>query len=355
MRSQDAIIARLEQLVSIIGDLADEFIFVGGSVVPLLVTDKAAQSARITEDIDVIVNVTSRGKLATVEQRLRAVGFNPDITGETPVICRHVKDSLLLDVMPADESVLGFSSQWYAIAAEDPLAITLPSSNTIKVINAPVFICTKYDAFASRGHEDQKDLEDIITLVSTRQELVGELLRAPAEVRNHVVRKTQEYIASSHYDGLEWAVADGRTDVVKERFEKIAKMDLLFVLETEPTLNGFGFGLTRSAYPSDADYERQLIASRNEMIQEYEVFTMVSDWLRLNAKPRKTINPAMSSYGWKHHVERKIGRYVSNGIFIAAAIHCGFKYKKMAPNADFNLIAPTQSDLQPSKNPLSKL
>ncbi|MDQ5938075.1 MAG: hypothetical protein QG574_5438 [Cyanobacteriota bacterium erpe_2018_sw_21hr_WHONDRS-SW48-000092_B_bin.40] len=340
MRSQDAIIARLEQLVTVIGDLTDEFIFVGGSVVPLLVTDKAAQSARVTEDVDVIVNVTSRGKLAIIEERLRAVGFNPDISGDKPVICRHVKDGLILDVMPADETVFGFSNQWYAIAAQNPLSIMLPSSKIIKVINAPVFICTKYDAFDSRGHEDPKDLEDIITLVSARQELVGELLRAPAEVINHVAAKTQIYIASSRYDELEWAVADGRTDVVKARFEKIAKLDLLVVLEQEPTLNSFGFGLTRSAYPSDADYERELVAFRNEMVQEYDVFKMVCAWLQQNAKPRKTINSQMSSYGWKHHVERQIGRYVSNGIFIAAAISCGFNYKKNAPNADFNLATP---------------
>ena len=340
MSNRASILARLEQLVSIIGDLTEQFIFVGGSVVPLLVTDKAAPSARFTEDIDVIVNVTTRSRLYDIEEHLRALGFGPDLTDSTPIICRHVKDSLILDVMPTDENLLGFSNQWYSTAADAPLFITLPSSAVVKVINAPVFMCTKYDAFESRGKEDEKDIEDIITLVSARQELIDELILAPAEVRQFVMQKTKDYIASSSYDRLEWAVEDGRVALVKDRFSKIAKLDLLFVLAQEPDLNSFGFGLTRSTYPSEVQYLRRLAELRDEMIRDYDRFTSVCDWLQQNARSRRTINSQMSSYDWKHHVERKIGTYITNGIFIAAAIHSGFKYKKHPPNADFNMCLP---------------
>ncbi len=340
MSNRASILARLEQLVSIIGDLTEQFIFVGGSVVPLLVTDKAAPSARVTEDIDVIVNVTSRSRMYDIEERLRALGFGPDLTDENPIICRHVKDSLILDVMPADETIFGFSNQWYSTAAAAPLHITLPSSAVVKVINAPVFMCTKYDAFGSRGQEDEKDIEDIITIVSARQELIDELLLAPPEVRQFVMEKTKAYIASSNYERLEWAVEDGRVALVKERFSRIAKLDLLFILAQEPDLNSFGFGLTRSAYPSPAEYQRRLAESRDEMILDYDRFERVCNWLRQNGRSRKTINTQMGSYGWKHHVERDIGVYVTNGIFIAAAIHSGFRYKKHAPNAYFNLSHP---------------
>jgi hypothetical protein len=52
----------------------------------------------------------------------------------------------------------------------------------------------------------------------------------------------------------------------------------------------------------------------------------------------KAINRRYSSYGLKHLFEKKTG-YIPNGIFIAAAIHCGFRYKAYgnSPNPCFNI------------------
>jgi hypothetical protein len=45
--------------------------FTGGVTVGLWITDPAAREPRPTEDVDVIVEVTSRGRFADFEQRLR--------------------------------------------------------------------------------------------------------------------------------------------------------------------------------------------------------------------------------------------------------------------------------------------
>lgn len=62
---------------------------------------------------------------------------------------------------------------------------------------------------------------------------------------------------------------------------------------------------------------------------------------------RKTINTQMSSYGWKHVVERyynkqsgKTDTYIANGDFICAALILGYKMlynRQNGPNAYFNL------------------
>ena len=52
----------------------------------------------------------------------------------------------------------------------------------------------------------------------------------------------------------------------------------------------------------------------------------------------KAINKRYSNYGLKHLFEKKTG-YIPNGVFIAAAIHCGFRYKTYdkSPNPCFNI------------------
>ena len=53
---------------------------------------------------------------------------------------------------------------------------------------------------------------------------------------------------------------------------------------------------------------------------------------------RKTVNTKVSSYTWKHVVERYCNSYVSNGEFICAALHLGYKMRKSdGPNAWFNI------------------
>lgn len=80
--------------------------------------------------------------------------------------------------------------------------------------------------------------------------------------------------------------------------------------------------------------------SRTRLLNDLATCQKVCDWLKANAVSRKTLNTKMGSYGWKHVVETEIGHYVTNGAFIAAAIHCGFNYKRCSsdsPNAYFNI------------------
>lgn len=56
----------------------------------------------------------------------------------------------------------------------------------------------------------------------------------------------------------------------------------------------------------------------------------------------KSINMAVSSYGYKHRVEDMGYPYLYNGTFIAAAIHMDFKIdtRPDTPNAAFNISDP---------------
>ena len=68
-------------------------------------------------------------------------------------------------------------------------------------------------------------------------------------------------------------------------------------------------------------------------------FQSACDWVRL-MQPIKTIYPRPSSYGLKHTAENYMDTYITNGVFIAVALHFEYRYKlchENSPNCSFNM------------------
>lgn len=83
-------------------------------------------------------------------------------------------------MMPIDEDVLGFSNKWYppAIASAELRSI---AGSEIRVVTPVYFVATKLEAFHGRGANDvamSHDVEDIVTVVDGRPEIVGEIASA---------------------------------------------------------------------------------------------------------------------------------------------------------------------------------
>ncbi len=177
----------LELAHGALGELVEEVVFVGGATVALWITDPAAPPVRVTEDVDVIVEVTSRSAYYEFEERLREMGFREERT----VICRwlHRDSELVLDAMPADASILGFENQWQREALPHAVAVKLPSGARIRAVPPAYLLATKLEAFAGRGGGDMlasQDFADIVALIDGREELVGEVRAAPPELREYV-------------------------------------------------------------------------------------------------------------------------------------------------------------------------
>lgn len=177
----------LELAASALGDLLDEVVFVGGATVGLWITDQAAPAPRPTKDVDVIVEVASRERFHEFEERLRGHGFRED--AESGVICRWRHGDLILDAMPTDASILGFSNRWQAEAVPYAIRRRLPSGAEIAAVSPPFLVATKLEAFAGRGRDDymgSRDFADVISLLDGRAELVGEVEASPAELRAYL-------------------------------------------------------------------------------------------------------------------------------------------------------------------------
>ncbi len=107
--------ANEEMLLTVVKSLPESLkesvVFLGGSIVSLLVTDQACSGIRSTIDVDMIVDASSRSVFHTIEENLRAAGFRQVFDEDSPVICRWRIDSVIVDLMPCDESIFGFSNK----------------------------------------------------------------------------------------------------------------------------------------------------------------------------------------------------------------------------------------------------
>ena len=103
-----------------------------------------------------------------------------------------------------------------------------------------------------------------------------------------------------------------------------------------------------------AYYSRGKKIASGDILNRPKEFKAICDWLNTYIGHRKTINTNSSSYGLKHTIERAIGHYVCNGMFIAAALACGYKMKHWdGPNCCFAMSQKDLSKFQYPNPPLT--
>jgi predicted nucleotidyltransferase len=151
------------------------------------------------------------------------------------IVCRHrLRDGagteLIVDFMPDDESILGFSNRWYTDALVSPQKYKLPDGTVVRVVAGPYFMATKLEAYLGRGNNDpiaSRDIEDVLNLIDGRESLHDELVTAPAEVRHFVSRQLSALLG--HRD-FEYAVqacarnASGREEIILQRIDRLVAL-----------------------------------------------------------------------------------------------------------------------------------
>jgi predicted nucleotidyltransferase len=171
-------LAMLMQVVDRLAPLLDWLVCLGGVVTELLITSTAAGSPRQTKDVDVVVNVLNLGEYSeTLRERFLACGLVEDTSPGAPV-CRWCLDDLIVDIMPTRGEILDFSCEWYQVAFDTAQPTMLPNGSTIRLVTPACFLATKLAAFGDRGRRDSMashDLEDIISVIDGRREIVADL------------------------------------------------------------------------------------------------------------------------------------------------------------------------------------
>jgi predicted nucleotidyltransferase len=147
-------------------ELLKEVVFVGGTVTELYIADRSQISeVRQTDDVDCIIELTSRKDYVKLEEQLRKQKFEND----QKIICRWHYKGVTVDIMPTDERILGFSNRWYSEGIIYSIPYEIEKGMTIQILSIPYFIGCKLEALFNRGMSDlrlSKDLEDIVFLLN---------------------------------------------------------------------------------------------------------------------------------------------------------------------------------------------
>jgi hypothetical protein len=105
---------------------------------------------------------------------------------------------------------------------------------TIRLISAPAFVATKFEAFFDRGRSDvlgSHDLEDIVNVLDGRPELVSEIASVEPELRQYLAARCRALLAMPDFvnalPGMLFPDESlaGRVKFLKERLGQIERLD----------------------------------------------------------------------------------------------------------------------------------
>jgi predicted nucleotidyltransferase len=211
-------------------DMLAKVAFVGGCTTGLLLTDAfSKQQVRHTDDVDLIVHVVGHVGLASLQTQLVGCGFSHSMEDDSP-ICAMRLGQLRVDFMPDDVTVLGFTNRWYAQALQSAQPFALPDGQVIRLLTPAFFVATKLEAYLGRGNNDplgSRDLEDILTLVDGRAELVQDLQTAGLELRSFVATELRRLMPLVPFSYAVTSAAgndEGRERLIFERLEALVGM-----------------------------------------------------------------------------------------------------------------------------------
>ena len=222
----------IRQVAERLGPLRLKVVFLGGSAAGFHITDSAELEVRATRDVDVIVEAASRVAYHRLEKTLTELGFFQKIQEEDP-ICRWYIDDVIVDFMPTDENILGFSNRWYLPAIKNSVTIELEPNFEIRLVTAPYFLATKLEAFFGRGRGDylvSHDMEDIINLINGRVEIIEEIKNSEADLKEFIISTLQSFSDDDLFlealpgHLLPDQASQGRRSIILERIKKIVAL-----------------------------------------------------------------------------------------------------------------------------------
>jgi hypothetical protein len=89
---------------------------------------------------------------------------------------------IIVDIMPTDPSVIGFSNRWYPEGFSNSVSVILDLQTTIRIFSLPYFVASKWEAFKGRGNNDyrtSKDFEDLVYILENVDDFERKVQNAP--------------------------------------------------------------------------------------------------------------------------------------------------------------------------------
>jgi len=214
---------RIKAVYNALEELQNKVVFVGGAVVSLY-ADREVFELRPTDDVDVLVEVMNYRERTLLEEKLRSKGFTDEIG--SGIVCRFKIKGITVDIMPTNDSSIGFTNAWYDKGFTNSISYTIDNKHIIRILSAPYFLATKLEAFNGRGRGDgrtSQDFEDIVFVLEQRSTIWNELRAVDDELRMYFVRELIQLKANHNLP--EWMDSHVERNIPRASIRILEEMD----------------------------------------------------------------------------------------------------------------------------------
>ncbi len=195
-------IVRLKVIAKALSELSNRVVFVGGAVVELYTDDPARGEVRPTDDIDVLIEMINLSNHAFLEDKLRSIGFRNDI--DSGVICRYKYHDIVVDIMPEDSKILGFTNSWYSEGLKNIKSFMIDEEVEIMIFDLEYFLASKFEALNSYRHGGDfrlnSDFEDIIYVFDNRLNIIEELQAKKSPAIDYLRKEVRSLLERPNID-----------------------------------------------------------------------------------------------------------------------------------------------------------
>lgn len=175
-------LSTLRRVAKTLGAVRESVVFLGGGVLPFLLTDTLSNYVRYAKDIDLITDFDDKADLFQFEDALWERGFKKVSNG---AVTQWLLGRIKIDVLPADPEVFTFNNQWCAEAMQYAERIDIGGGLSVNAISAPYYLGTKLNAFDRRGYgrfSKSKDIYDILLIFSGHEAIESEVEKQTSAV-----------------------------------------------------------------------------------------------------------------------------------------------------------------------------
>ncbi len=186
----------LEVVNAALKKVSEKFVFVGGATTALYLRENALETVRPTDDVDCVIELISLIDFYALEKKLRVFGF---VNSHQGPICRFTYCGILVDIMPTDPKILGFSNNWYTDGIQNAIEVKLPNKEKIKIFSEAYFLASKLEAFKGRGKNnfrDSSDIEDVVTVLEACPDLWIRLEQASIKVKTYLQNEFKKLLSN---------------------------------------------------------------------------------------------------------------------------------------------------------------
>lgn len=165
------------QVAAALGELNKQVVYIGGAVISIYATEPGADLPRVTDDIDVCVQVSTFHEMEVLREQLASKKIYPDPQGAH--LYRYQYKGIAIDFIPFEETAFGPTNSWLKPGFDNARTMTIEGIE-IAVLPVSFFLATKWEAFNSRGSDPRTshDFEDIIYVLDNNADLLKDMSAA---------------------------------------------------------------------------------------------------------------------------------------------------------------------------------